>query len=128
MEHRLGRSKQVSGHQTNQNDHDNCRNDHTPTLFHTRIVITRDAIESSIEALQKPVTFTVVNGRRRVELARNENPDPMLCDVMMSELDGYGVLRAVQQDAKLALIAFIFLAAKGEKDDLRSGMNLRADD
>ncbi len=34
----------------------------------------------------------------------------------------------MQQDAELALIPFIFLTAKGEKDDLRSGMNLGADD
>jgi len=47
---------------------------------------------------------------------------------MMPELDGYDVLRALRADAKLALIPFIFLTAKGEKDDLRSGMNLGADD
>ena len=46
----------------------------------------------------------------------------------MPELDGYGVLRALQADARLACIPFIFLTAKGEKDDLRSGMNLGADD
>src|SRR5260370_14925094 len=68
------------------------------------------------------------NGRLGVELARREQPDLILCDVMMPELDGYGVLRALQADAKLALIPFIFLTAKGEKDDLRSGMNLGADD
>jgi DNA-binding NarL/FixJ family response regulator len=47
---------------------------------------------------------------------------------MMPELDGYGVLHALQSDASLARIPFIFLTAKGEKDDLRSGMNLGADD
>ena len=68
------------------------------------------------------------NGRHGVELARREKPDLILCDVMMPELDGYDVLRALQADPKLALIPFIFLTAKGEKDDLRSGMNLGADD
>jgi DNA-binding NarL/FixJ family response regulator len=68
------------------------------------------------------------NGRRGVELARREKPDLILCDVMMPELDGHGVLQALQQDADLALVPFIFLTAKGEKDDLRSGMNLGADD
>jgi DNA-binding NarL/FixJ family response regulator len=47
---------------------------------------------------------------------------------MMPELDGYEVLRALRADEKLALIPFVFLTAKGEKDDLRSGMNLGADD
>jgi DNA-binding NarL/FixJ family response regulator len=68
------------------------------------------------------------NGRKGVELARREKPDLILCDVMMPQLDGYGVLQALQQDAELALIPFLFLTAKGDKDDLRSGMNLGADD
>src|ERR1051326_5546730 len=68
------------------------------------------------------------NGRLGVEMARREKPDLILCDVMMPELDGYGVLQALQQDPELALIPFIFLTAKGEKDDLRSGMDLGADD
>jgi len=68
------------------------------------------------------------NGREGVETARREKPDLILCDVMMPELDGHAVLQALQTDASLALIPFIFLTAKGEKDDLRSGMNLGADD
>jgi len=68
------------------------------------------------------------NGRVGVEIARREKPDLILCDVMMPELDGFGVLRALQEDDVLASIPFIFLTAKGEKDDLRNGMNLGADD
>lgn len=68
------------------------------------------------------------NGRKGVELARREKPDLILCDVMMPELDGHCVLEELQQDAGLALIPFVFLTAKGDKDDLRSGMNLGADD
>src|SRR6478736_7705471 len=68
------------------------------------------------------------NGRVGVALARREKPDLVLCDVMMPELDGHGVLQALQQDPELAVIPFIFLTAKGEKDDLRSGMDLGADD
>jgi len=68
------------------------------------------------------------NVRLGVEAARRGNPDLILCDVMMPELDGFGVLQALQADASLARIPFIFLTAKGEKDDLRSGMNLGADD
>jgi DNA-binding NarL/FixJ family response regulator len=73
-------------------------------------------------------TLEAENGREGVEFARREEPDLILCDVMMPELDGYGVLQALQQDASLAAIPFIFLTAKGDKDDLRSGMNLGADD
>src|SRR5882757_176608 len=72
--------------------------------------------------------IAAANGRLGVEMAGREKPDLILCDVMMPELDGYGVLRALQADSALASIPFIFLTAKGEKDDLRSGMNLGADD
>src|SRR5204863_4486737 len=72
--------------------------------------------------------IAAANGREGVEAARREKPDLILCDVMMPELDGHGVLQALQADAALARIPFIFLTAKGEKDDLRSGMNLGADD
>jgi DNA-binding NarL/FixJ family response regulator len=68
------------------------------------------------------------NGVDGVEVARREKPDLILCDVMMPKMDGFGVLQALQKDAALARIPFIFLTAKGEKDDLRDGMNLGADD
>jgi len=68
------------------------------------------------------------DGREGVEAARRDRPDLILCDVMMPELDGYGVLQALQSEAALARIPFIFLTAKGEKNDLRSGMDLGADD
>jgi len=68
------------------------------------------------------------NGRIGLALAQREKPDLVLCDVMMPELDGHGVLQALQQKVELATIPFIFLTAKGEKEDLRSGMGLGADD
>ena len=83
---------------------------------------------TTILRLEKFQPLAAENGRVGLEMARNEKPDFIICDVMMPELDGYGVLRSLQADAKLALIPFIFLTAKGEKDDLRSGMNLGADD
>ena len=68
------------------------------------------------------------NGRVGLELARSDPPDLILCDVMMPELDGHAVLQTLQADAGLARIPFIFLTAKGEKEDFRSGMDLGADD
>jgi len=68
------------------------------------------------------------NGRVGLESAQRERPDLVLCDVMMPEMDGYGVLQALQTDPALAGIPFIFLTAKGEKEDVRNGMNLGADD
>jgi DNA-binding NarL/FixJ family response regulator len=99
----------------------------------TKILIIEDEPEMrrNIAALLRYKGYNPVsaeNGRAGLETARSERPDLILCDVMMPELDGYDVLRALQADPKLALIPFIFLTAKGEKDDLRSGMNLGADD
>jgi DNA-binding NarL/FixJ family response regulator len=65
------------------------------------------------------------NGRVGVELAKKEKPDLILCDVMMPELDGYGVIAALRADAMTATIPLIFLTAK---PDIRVGMNLGADD
>jgi DNA-binding NarL/FixJ family response regulator len=68
------------------------------------------------------------NGRKGVDLAMGQKPSLILCDVMMPELDGYGVLKALHNDPATMNIPFLFLTAKGEKTDVRSGMNLGADD
>jgi signal transduction histidine kinase len=68
------------------------------------------------------------DGQSGVELAKAEIPNLIICDVMMPELDGYGVLKALRQNPVLATIPFIFLTAKADKMDLRRGMELGADD
>ncbi len=98
-----------------------------------RILVIEDEPEmrrniATLLRLHKYEAIEAENGRQGVELARQEKPDLILCDVMMPELDGYGVLQTLQQDAALAPIPFIFLTAKGDRSDLRNGMNLGADD
>jgi DNA-binding NarL/FixJ family response regulator len=83
---------------------------------------------TTVLRLEKFHPLHAENGRVGVELAKNERPDLILCDVMMPELDGYGVIAALRGDAKTAAIPLIFLTAKGEKPDIRAGMNLGADD
>src|ERR1051326_2753414 len=68
------------------------------------------------------------NGRLGVAVAKKELPNVILCDVSMPVLDGYGVLEALRADKTTVSIPFIFLTAKGDKKDLRTGMNLGADD
>jgi len=72
--------------------------------------------------------FSAPNGRIGVGVAKRELPDVILCDVSMPELDGYGVLETLRADSATVSIPFIFLTAKGDKKDLRTGMNLGADD
>ncbi|MCB1212549.1 MAG: response regulator, partial [Verrucomicrobiales bacterium] len=71
---------------------------------------------------------TAENGRIGVEVAQKERPDLVLCDVMMPELDGYGVVKALREDPSFATTPFIFLTAKSDSVDVRNGMNLGADD
>lgn len=68
------------------------------------------------------------NGKTGVEKAIESKPDLIICDIMMPVLDGYGVLHAVHKNEAIKNTPFIFLTAKTERDDLRKGMELGADD
>ena len=83
---------------------------------------------TTILRLEKFHPLPAENGRVGLELAKKERPDLILCDVMMPGLDGYGVIAALRADADTVTIPFIFLTARGEKPDIRAGMNLGADD
>lgn len=72
--------------------------------------------------------LTAENGKIGVEMAQKDIPDLIICDIMMPELDGYGVLHILSKNTNTSSIPFIFLSAKAEKSDLRKGMNLGADD
>lgn len=71
---------------------------------------------------------TSTNGNKGVEAAKEYLPDLIICDIMMPELDGYGVLSTLSQNEKTNSIPFIFLSAKTEHRDIRKGMELGADD
>ena len=68
------------------------------------------------------------DGVQGVEAARRELPDLIICDVMMPGFDGYEVLRRLRADPATTEIPLIFLTARGEREDVRAGMNLGADD
>src|SRR6202008_4481994 len=68
------------------------------------------------------------NGKIGVDIALNVKPDLIICDIMMPELDGYGVIHLLNKTADTASIPFIFLSAKSERIDLRKGMEMGADD
>lgn len=72
--------------------------------------------------------ITAENGRIGVTKVREELPDLILCDIMMPELDGFGVLHLLAKDEQTSGIPFVFLTAKTEKADWRKGMMLGADD
>ncbi len=71
---------------------------------------------------------SAANGKTGVELAMKELPDIILCDIMMPEMDGYGVIDALNKHPETRATPFIFLTAKAERTDVRKGMELGADD
>lgn len=71
-------------------------------------------------------TCTAGDGAAGLETLRKERPDLVLCDVMMPELDGYGVLKALRADADLCHVPLIFLSAKSDKLDIQAGIDMGA--
>ena len=69
-----------------------------------------------------------INGKVGIKLAIEQIPDLILCDMMMPEVDGHGVIKALRSEPLTATIPFIFLTAKADKVDVRTGMELGADD
>lgn len=89
--------------------------------------IMRENTAEILELAKYQVT-TAPNGKVGTTLAKEIKPDLIVCDIMMPELDGYGVLHMLSRDPKTASIPFIFLTAKAEKSEMRKGMELGADD
>ncbi len=89
-----------------------------------------DIRENVVEILELAdyVVFAANNGKIGMSLALAHLPDIILCDIMMPELDGYGVLTLLNKHAETESIPFIFLTAKAERADMRKGMDMGADD
>lgn len=72
--------------------------------------------------------YAAPNGKIGIEKARKETPDIIICDIMMPEIDGYGVLEAMALGEITKHIPFIFLSARSEHKEIRKGMDMGADD
>ncbi|WP_017720851.1 hybrid sensor histidine kinase/response regulator [Kamptonema formosum] len=99
----------------------------------TKILVIEDeqAIRENILELLDAEEFEAVgaeNGKIGIQLAAQTLPDLILCDVMMPEIDGHGVLTQLRQNPATETIPFIFLTALADKTDTRKGMELGADD
>ena len=62
--------------------------------------------------------ITAPNGKIGIQLAKEKLPDIIVCDIMMPEVDGYGVLKDLSSDEKTKHIPFIFLSAKTEHKEI----------
>jgi CRP-like cAMP-binding protein/CheY-like chemotaxis protein len=95
------------------------------------IIEDNDDIRENVIEILELAGYTVSsasNGKAGVELAFNDVPDIILCDIMMPEMDGYGVLYLLSKRPETVAVPFIFLTAKAEHFDRRKGMELGADD
>lgn len=85
----------------------------------------RDILE-----LNKYRVLTATNGEIGLEVLQSEPvpPDLIVSDIMMPRMDGYDFFQAVREDETWLKIPFIFLTAKGERDDIHKGKKLGAED
>ncbi|MCX7853585.1 MAG: response regulator [Caldilineales bacterium] len=98
-----------------------------------RILVIEDETivrENLVELLETEgyEVLAAADGREGLELARTQAPDLILCDILMPEMSGHEVLEQLTRDPVTAMIPFIFLTARAEREDMRLGMSLGADD
>lgn len=95
------------------------------------VIEDQEEVRENIAELLELSGYDVIDasdGKKGIKLALDKQPDLILCDIMMPEMDGYEALYIMSKNPKTASIPFIFLTAKAEKSDFRKGMNLGADD
>ncbi len=71
---------------------------------------------------------TAADGVKGILQAKSWEPDLIVCDIMMPDMDGHQVLESIRNYPALVHIPFIFLTAKADMVDLRRGMDQGADD
>ncbi len=99
----------------------------------TKILVIEDEkdVRNNISTLLEEEGFSVLSapcGEEGIEIAKKEIPDLIVCDILMTGIDGYEVLKELSKEKKTRSVPFIYLTAKVERDDLRKGMQLGADD
>lgn len=107
------------------------RRSRSPPVKRILVIDDEAKLRKQFAALLSLEGFTVIearNGREGVELARKENPDLIVCDITMPEMNGHRVLETLRAEPRTAHLPFIFLTGWAERDDLRTGMDLGADD
>lgn len=90
----------------------------------------RDIVEMVEYNLQEEgyVTISALNGEDGINLARREQPDLIILDIMLPVIDGFEVCRTLKSDDKTSHIPIIILSAKSQETDKVVGLELGADD
>ncbi|MHB8906258.1 MAG: response regulator transcription factor, partial [Melioribacteraceae bacterium] len=98
-----------------------------------KILVVEDepVIRENISELLETEGFEVIcaeDGYEGYNIALNKLPDLILSDIRMPKMDGFDMLKKLQDNPLTSAIPFIFLSAKVEPQDIRTGMTLGADD
>ena len=98
-----------------------------------RILIAEDepSLRENLQWMLELEGYEVVaacDGQDAFAKAKDQPPDLVLTDVMMPLLDGYGLIKALRENAGTGSVPIIMLTAKADRADVRAGMNLGADD
>ncbi|MBE9043714.1 response regulator [Pleurocapsales cyanobacterium LEGE 10410] len=99
----------------------------------TKILVIEDELfvrENIVDLLEAEdfEVFSTENGILGILWAQENEPDLVICDVMMPEINGHDVLAEMRELPETTLTPFIFLTAMADKGDIRQGMDLGADD
>lgn len=99
----------------------------------TKILVIEDELfvrENIVDLLEAEdfEVFSTENGVLAILWAQENQPDLVICDVMMPEINGHDVLEEMREIPETSLTPFIFLTAMSDKGDIRQGMELGADD
>jgi len=98
----------------------------------TKILVIEDEIQAlemvvmGLEASQYDV-ITANDGQEGLEKAKTENPDLILCDIMMPKMDGYKVCGLLKNDVRYNKIPIILITARAQRDDEKVGQEVGAD-
>jgi signal transduction histidine kinase len=90
-----------------------------------------ESYRQMVSSILKQSGFAVLdanNGNQGIELAQTHALDLVICDVMMENLDGFGVLDRLRMDPATSTMPFIFMTGLTDKESMRKGMTLGADD
>lgn len=101
---------------------------HTKTIL---IIEDEDELRQSIVEILKFEGFAVIEaatGEKGIELLTNKEPDLILCDIMLPDIEGYDILDTYNQLDKPKDIPFIFITALFDREHFRQGMEKGADD
>jgi len=95
------------------------------------IVEDNDALRDGLREMLTQEGFTVLtaaNGREALQQMGALTPDLIVSDIAMPEMDGMAFFSAVRARPEWVTIPFLFLTARGEKQDILRGKNMGAED